>query len=65
MRIKAEKFPAKREIVFFCAIGEKTEVAYADEAGRQGVEKEPPNEFFRGQGHDLALIAIPAISKSK
>lgn len=49
--------------MFFGAIGEKAEVADADEAGGQGVEQEASNEFFRGQDHDLALVAIPAIAK--
>ena len=51
--------------MFFCAVGEKAEVTYADKARRQRVEKEASNEFFRGQGHDLTLVAIPAIAKGK
>ena len=65
MRIEAEKCSAQSEIVFLGAVGEKPEVANADEAHGQSVEKESPNKFFRGQGHGLALVAIPAISKGK
>ena len=51
--------------MFFRAIGEKAEMADADEAGRKPVEEEAPDEFFGGQGHDLRLVAVPAISKGK
>lgn len=65
MRIEAEQLPAKREIVFFGAVGEKAEVANADESGGKGVKKETSDEFIRGQGHDLALVAVPAVAEGK
>jgi hypothetical protein len=63
--IEAEKLSAKREIMFLGAVGEKSEMANTDEAQGQSVEKESSNEFLRRQGHGLALVAVPAISKGK
>ena len=66
MRLETEELPAKREVVFFGAVGEKAEMADADESGGKRVEEEEaPNKFFGGQGHDLALVAVSAILPRK
>lgn len=65
LRRDAEQLPAKRESVLFRAVGQKAEMADADEGGWKGVKKEPPDEFFRGQSHNIALVAVATIAKSK
>lgn len=46
-------------------LARKAEVADADEGGGKRVKQETPNEFFRGQGHGLALVAVATIAKGK
>jgi len=49
---------ADRQGLRAVAVGEETEVADLDEAGRQNVEQEAANEFQRFQGHHLPALAI-------
>ena len=61
----AEQLPAKREGVLFCAVGEKAEMADADEACWKGVKQEPPDKFFRGQSQNIAFIPVVAVAEGE
>ncbi len=61
-RRKAEQFTAARKVAAFAAVGQESEVAYAHERGRQGVEQESADEFLARKGHRLDRVAVAAIS---
>jgi len=58
-----EFFDTVQICAFFC--GEKAEVAHLDEASRQNVLEESPDEFLSGHGTDIKLINRIGILISK
>ncbi len=55
MRLLEKQLLAKRQQAGPAAVGQKAEEADADDAARQDVQQEPPQELIRRQGH-LALL---------
>ena len=46
-------------------MGQKTEVADADEAGGKHVEQEAAQEFLDRKGHEALLVAVRGVSPTK
>ena len=56
-----EQRAAEDQFLFTNAIGEKAEVADADQTGRQHVEQETADELDRIEGHDLGAGVIGVV----
>ena len=57
--------PAQGEGRSAVAVGEQTEVADLDEAGRQDVQQEAADELDRIEGHDLAAVVVFGVAPAK
>jgi hypothetical protein len=59
---------AERQQTGPLAVGEKSKMPDADEAGWQSVEQKPPQELVHGQAHQPFLVlvsGVPVVRKNK
>ena len=56
---------AEREQCAAVAMGQKPEVADADESRRQHVQKESPQEFVDGQSHQTLFVFVSGITPAE
>ena len=60
-----DQLPAEGDFLGAMAIAEKTVMADAVKAIRQGVQQETPDKLVGRQGHDFALVVMAVIAPAK
>jgi hypothetical protein len=60
-----QEFSAEFQRLATLRIGQKAKVADLDQAGRQDVEEEAPDEFDGVQRHEFSLVAMSGVTPAK
>ncbi len=60
-----QQSPAEGQQAGAASVGEKSEVADADEAAGEQVQQEAAQELVNGQGHESVLVAVSRVAPAK